>query len=61
MPAQTNKILLDNVYVLLSFSVPRNLTFAIEILLRFFAIKESFPREGLEMAYPTQTIFLNKS
>jgi len=25
-----------------------------------FAIKERFEREGIEFAYPTQTIFLNK-
>jgi small-conductance mechanosensitive channel len=25
-----------------------------------FAIKESFEKEGIEMAFPTQTIFLNK-
>ena len=25
-----------------------------------FAIKEAFEKEGIEMAFPTQTIFLNK-
>ena len=25
-----------------------------------FAIKEAFEKEGIEMAFPTQTIFINK-